>query len=298
MRPPRHAHRGRSPAARDAFTLLEVVLAAAIGLILLSALYFAMNVQLAVAQASREVVAQANLVRGITARITADIAANLGPAPLPPGTGGRGGASGGGSGTQVTIPGSTSLSAGSSTPNGTSTSTSFNLGVQGSDSVLTLYITRVPREVFSQNAAALDPSTPTGYSDLRRVSYWLMDGGLARQEIAQVTSDDTAQLPPSVPNDEASYIIAPEVKSLEFQYFDGTNWQTSWDGTQPGPDGMTPQGPPVAVAFTIGIKPPNAARVKVYRHVVAIQTANGPGQPNTDTNNSTTSSSSSSTTGP
>jgi hypothetical protein len=120
-------------------------------------------------------------------------------------------------------------------------------------------------------------------SDVRRIAYWLAgngDGGLARQELLLATSDDASNVPPNIP-DEATLVIAPEVKTLTFSYFDGTDWQDSWDGTQPGSDGVTPIGAPLAIAITIGIAPQGSAtglgtaqKLKTYRHVVAIPTAN------------------------
>src|SRR5207253_917962 len=94
-------------------------------------------------------------------------------------------------------------------------------------------------------------------SDLRRVTYWLGGNGeplgLCREELRSVTADDAnAPLPPNVP-DEPSYVLAEEVKSLRFRYFDGTSWQDSWDGTAPGPDGPTPKGPPLAIEITLGV---------------------------------------------
>jgi hypothetical protein len=117
-----------------------------------------------------------------------------------------------------------------------------------------------------------------------------------------VTSDDALNtFPPGVP-DEASYIIAEEVKDLSFRYFDGTNWQTSWDGTQPGADGSTPMGPPVAIEITLGLAVPQAGKVEpkiqTYRHVVVLPTANNPtpvqitGSGTTSSGSGTTSSSS------
>jgi hypothetical protein len=103
--------------------------------------------------------------------------------------------------------------------------------------------------------------------------------GLARQELGQVTSDDASSTPPDVSDPNSKLIIAPEVKSLQFQYFDGSNWQDTWDGTQAGSDGVTPIGPPAAVAITVGVTPPGGSadqQVRTYRHVVAILTANGP----------------------
>src|SRR5262249_50551375 len=140
-------------------------------------------------------------------------------------------------------------------------------------------VSRVPREVWAST------DNPEIVSDLRRVSYWVISGGdqplgLARMEIKPVTSDDAqALVPPDVP-DEQSYLIAEEVKSLTFSYFDGTSWQDTWDGTQPGADGVTPMGPPNAIAIVLGIsrpgeKNPDPANLKYYRHVIAIPTANG-----------------------
>jgi hypothetical protein len=96
-----------------------------------------------------------------------------------------------------------------------------------------------------------------------------------------------AAVPPGIP-DEESMVIAEEVKSLSFSYFDGTNWLDTWDGTQPGPDGSTPVGPPLAIAVTLGIAPPGVEGstqadqgLKLYRHVVPLVTANGISQPAT-----------------
>jgi hypothetical protein len=127
----------------------------------------------------------------------------------------------------------------------------------------------------------INSDAPPVVSDLRRVSYWLLGGadnpaGLARQEVPVVTSDDALQnLPPGIDN-ESSFLIADEVRSLIFQYFDGTNWQDNWDSTTPGADGVTPIGSPRAVAVTVGVARPGAiGAVKIYRHVIAISSANG-----------------------
>ena len=149
--------------------------------------------------------------------------------------------------------------------------------MQGDSETLHLYVSRVPRELYLN----INIDAPPVVSDLRRVSYWLPGGqdsptGLARQEVLLVTSDDALQnLPPGI-DIESSYVIAEEVRSLIFQYFDGTNWQDTWDSTVPGADGVTPIGSPRAIAVTVGVARPGAnGNVKIYRHVIAITSANG-----------------------
>jgi hypothetical protein len=184
-------------------------------------------------------------------------------------SGGSGGAGGsnGGSGGSTSGGGTASINDAISVP----------LSVQGDSTSLNLFITRVPRE-----AIPTDPNaTPQIVSDLRRVSWWLPSGGLARQESTIETSQDALDnLPPGIP-DEDSFVIAPEVKSVQFQYFDGSEWQDSWDCTTPGADGVTPIGPPQAIAIVLDIANPQEGAkdeeppTKRYRHVVACVTANG-----------------------
>jgi hypothetical protein len=122
---------------------------------------------------------------------------------------------------------------------------------------------------------------PLNSRDLHRVTYWLADGGLARQDMDRVSAaddDPDAPLPPGVP-DETKYILAPEVTDLQFRYFDGENWQDSWDGTVLGPDGKTPIGPPRSVEVTLSIRrfgadPNDPDAIKQYRQVVPINAAN------------------------
>ena len=108
--------------------------------------------------------------------------------------------------------------------------------------------------------------------------------------------DENTQMPPNV-SDEASLVIAPEVVQVQFRYFDGTDWQDTWDGSQPGPDGMTPMGPPRAIEITLGIRQPRPDgatgdttndNVKTYVHYVAIEAANAINPPTTATTTGTT----------
>jgi len=254
----------------------------------------------------------------LIARITSDINASVGPVqPVVTsssggsGSGGAAGAmssggAGGGASAGSTSGGATGLgtsSTGSGTPAGSSSAAPAGNAAQinsfqGNNDALVVTVSKWPSELDLSPSASIE-SEPTGVSDLRRITYWVAGGGgsplgLARQEVKVVTSSDATlapSIPPNVP-DEASYVIAEEVKNLKFQYWDGTAWQDSWDSTQPGADGTTPQGPPLAVAITMDIALPGTAnangsekqpRVKSYRHVVPILTANGATQATTTT---------------
>jgi prepilin-type N-terminal cleavage/methylation domain-containing protein len=284
------------PTARKAFTLLEMMLAAAVAVMLLAALYVAMDLQLRHAEAARDVVVETALVRTLFNRITADITPSLGQADPTrftnqSGAGGSGGA-GGAAGTGTTGAGGTTSGAGASGTGAAGSGGSGTTGaaasapavttgnqtylvVQGDSSTLAIYVSRVPPDPNNPN----NPQAQQPFSDQRRIYYWLSGGspgGLARQELLQVTSSDALNgTVPADSGDPNSKLLAPEVKSLQFEYFDGSEWNDSWDGTQAGSDGVTPIGPPLAIAVTLGIAGPDG-EVKTYRHVVAIPTANNP----------------------
>jgi hypothetical protein len=149
----------------------------------------------------------------------------------------------------------------------------------GDASSLRVYVSRVPPGLGGGSSGGATGEV-AAKSDQRVIEYWVANnGGLARQEIAVVTaSADNLPLARGTGN-EGQYVIAPEVTSVEFSYFDGTNWQTNWDSTALGSDNMTPMGPPLAIAVMLEITTPataeRAERVQKYRHVVEIPTANG-----------------------
>ena len=149
------------------------------------------------------------------------------------------------------------------------------------DLLVVQFVSRVPREVLVSSAQANSSDLPI-VSDVRRITYWLpADGnmGLARQEVKVATSDDASSDPP----DDPQYVIAPEVRSLTFSYWDGSSWQDSWDGTTAGSDGVTPMGPPIAVQISIELAGSGQganAKSKTYTYVISLPTANGATQQN------------------
>ena len=287
---------------RPAYTLLEVLLALAIAVLLLGALYTAVGYQLRHAQAGRDLIAQATLSQAVFGRITGDVSATAGlcdPARFrnqnSSTSGGANGASGAAaSGTPAASGAATTGAAASATTNSaTSTTTNSStttadpivypggnglpLGVIGDSSTLNLFVSRVPGEAWPTPSG--DPGALV--SDLRRIMYWVTSDGLYRYQVKGITFQDALITDPPT-GDLSGYMMAPEVKSVEFSYFDGTNWNDSWDSTLiTGADGVTPQGSPRAIAVKVGMAPLGAkdgdkpGELKYYRHVIAITSANG-----------------------
>lgn len=286
---PRHA-----AARRSAFTLLEVVLAMAISMLLLAALYFALNIQVQTIGAARDKVEQAALARSLLNRMANDIAPGL--APVNPNrnrtqttsgtstTGTQGtGTTPPASTTPSTTGGDTSAPADAATPQ--QNVAALDLRVRGDLNTLALYVTRIPRDF---NPALLEAGLEVlpGVGDIRQVRYFLSEGsadvpaGLMRQEIKRVTAIDQEAPSP----DELPILIAEEVRSLQFRYLDpGTRtWVEYWPVQETEADGVTAMGPPAAIEIILGVLPVGAANratdgttLKLYRHVVTIQTANG-----------------------
>jgi prepilin-type N-terminal cleavage/methylation domain-containing protein len=271
---------------RSGFTLLEVVLASSLAVILMGALYVALDIQLRLADAGREAVEEAILVRQIFNRFNNDLSSGLGPVNPPI------------SSTTTTSTSTTQSTTGTGTGTGSTGSTTtgdvavetvestfssipFQAGVIGDSTRLTLFLGRVT----SNNA--LVEGAPT--ADIRRVTYWFVDGkGLAWQEITAVTAERlrNSSDPDIVDGkQDEDYVISSEVVGLQFEYWSGTTWDTSWDGSELGTDGKSPKGPPMAirVILTLSLPGPDGVKEnKEFRHTFAILGAPGLGTSDTD----------------
>jgi hypothetical protein len=259
-------------AKRRAFSLLEMVLALAIGMLLLLALYVAFNTYITQAQSGREIVNEASLARNIMLRIGSDVFGQLGPVD-----------------TRVADYSGAAVAATGGAVDPTSV-VSFNNGVYGTGATLILSNYRVHKSPANAPTNAPDAVIT---SDVQRTAYWMvMNGpepvGLARAEIKQATSLDSDLFDPTTLTDPNKYVIAPEVKSIQFEYFDGTTWLpvgTTWDGSfSASTDGsIPPQGPPAAIRITLMLKrntnpgaPPDDPTLDgpSYLHVIALPTSN------------------------
>jgi prepilin-type N-terminal cleavage/methylation domain-containing protein len=244
--------------SRSAFTLLEVTLALAISLIILGGAYEVLNRQLYLAEIGRDLVEETALARVILDRMAADITASLGgvdPQQLPDISSDS---------TEALLQAETFAPL-------------FNNGVEGTNSLLIIAASRVPRELLAADKRRLDSASLPKVSDLRRISYWFVDdgstAGLCRQELSGVTSGDFDVKPPDV-GDAATYLIAPEVSSVMFEFFDGVNWQSVWNGSSYAADGQTPLGPPSAIRVTLTVRSRDGLRTKDYRRTVALPAGN------------------------
>jgi prepilin-type N-terminal cleavage/methylation domain-containing protein len=272
---------GLRPATRRAgFTLLEVMLAMSIGVVLLGALYVAVDSQLRSAHSGRELVEQSKLARTLLARMRVPIAGaiNLANPSRYSNPSIMSGKSGGSSAAQGATSGTGTAGATGTTTSSQTTSTdavTIPNGIQGDSGVINLYLSKALKdEIYTSPNGDVPPPV----SDTRRVSFWLTPAGLVMQEVTIVTSQDVTNLmPPNVPEDGYK-LVAEEVRSLTFQYFDGGSWQDSWDSTTPGLDGKTPIGPPRAVRITIGLAKPGSTDdndLTLHSHTVGIPSANG-----------------------
>ncbi|MCX7699371.1 MAG: prepilin-type N-terminal cleavage/methylation domain-containing protein [Gemmataceae bacterium] len=292
---------------RRGFTLLEVMLASVIAVIMMAALYVAIETQLREMDEGRAAVEQSTLARALFNRISLDLTPGLAP-PAPKvaassgasggtasggagSTGGTGGTASGGAGSTggTTGGGSTggsgSATGGSSGGSGTTSGevqegvieeappVVFSIGVRGDSTRVSIFLTRLGRQVISP------PDDGTGnpalISDVTRITYFLIpEVGLARQELRLVTSDAVDSQPYDL--DEFSTVIAEEVVDLQVAYFDGSSWQTSWDGSETSADGSTPKGPPRAIEFIVSLRD-GTGRIRDYRHVIALPAAPGSG---------------------
>ena len=291
------------PQARRGFTLLEVLLASTLAIILMAALYVALDVQLRLAEAGRESIEEATLTRAIIMRIEGDLATGIGPVAPPidnsyknsaKGSGSGSGASGGGAGASGAAAGASASGTsgtGSASGSGTGSDTGavteatttdiipFTAGVIGTTDQLTIYAARVAGVGKNVDDSGEGPNP----ADARRVTYWMTDKGLARQELPWLTSQQVQNSSDPViedGKDQKDYVIAEEVTQLQFEYWDGGTWQDTWDGRMTNADGVTLLGPPMAIRVHFWLKLPgeNPGQTveKEFRHTIAIRAAPGP----------------------
>lgn len=311
----RLVHDSSAARARHGFTLLELIIALSLCLLLMSAVYGALQLYWRLQSTGQEQVERAQIARAILRRMTIDVGSVVFQAPEAEET-----EEGTSSGSTVETSEDTGTSGSSATgasetaeeettievEDASSAYVSSSMGIVGDSQTLVLHISRPTRDLTYATLAEVQDLRSRS-SDIRSVSYFLAspggaglagavtpaavvdrkanayvaaDSGLARLEgdrmaieFADLSLDYEAL-------GSAAQIVAPEVVSLTFRYFDGTAWLESWDSTAAG---RLPQ----AIEVTLGIAwmaapPPQGAvstfaaepvPVETVRHVLHVPLA-------------------------
>lgn len=171
-------------------------------------------------------------------------------------TGGAAGGQAGGSGNANAANGATDEAPADGTSTG---STALPLGVYGSATNLTIDISRIPRidEYNAQQNTLLNGTLSDLPGDIKSVSYFVQlpttmgvtdsmnevsttqtstggVAGLVRRALDRAVMDNAEEMGQSDQLNRTGELVAPEVLALEFSYFDGTQWLTTWDSSTQG----------------------------------------------------------------
>jgi hypothetical protein len=283
---------------------------------LLGGLYVVMNMTMTQTQASRDAVDAANLSRAVFNKISLDLSNVLGPPAARSGEASAPSAvtfvDGSESSTTDSSTTTSSTSTTTTTPSGTTTTAStqsqtttksmssgsttssnssnsstsgptvplitYQVGVMGNDSQLTIFVSRVPTILATPGALNQTMATNDQQpSDLYRVDYWVAQGGgLCRKETPWVTSDTAGGTADIDRSTEATDVIVPEVaqNGLLVEYLDtGGQSTSSWDGSS-----ATPPSPPKAVRITVTFNVPapgGQSTTQAVSQVFVMRTAQG-----------------------
>ena len=174
----------------------------------------------------------------------------------------------------------------------------WSIGLIGESNYIWLDISRLPRiDQYHPLIRSAQDDVATG-SDIKQVVYYVAQStgavqsavlqstdsgssnrnqkGLFRDEIDRAVVFYQGGLDPATPKDY-SQLVATEVVDISFRYFDGTDWQTQWDSTEEN-------GFPTAVEINIavdstpladsgGSNSQNEGRYERYRSVVHLPLA-------------------------
>lgn len=175
--------------------------------------------------------------------------------------GGQGGGQTGGSSSSGANGGSSNAgsSSGGGAASAQSSASSSNIsapGIYGSQSQLTLDVSRLPRadEYIPPMGSVMSATLTDVPGDIKNVTYFVqspnamgvqdsMDAfndsmtvasatsGLVRRQLDRAILAYANELGDPSRLNRTGELIAPEVVSLEFSYYDGTQWMTSWDSS-------------------------------------------------------------------
>jgi prepilin-type N-terminal cleavage/methylation domain-containing protein len=281
---------------RNAFTLIELLAAIAIGVVCVAALYVALSTQVRLIGEGNQSVSEAQMARNLMNRMCNDVRQSMTILPkyvrrsrndtsgtgapaateaataeqTAAATGITGAVTGNTSGTTPTTPSESTTETEAPAPPpednpAASNTNQYNLGVRGNAQAMYLYTSNAPRLT---TLASMDESAPV--ADSRRIAYYYdPNRGLIRQE---VRTPGTIGWDGSVNFQETIIANAAEVSELSFRYYhhQTKDFVTSWDGTKTGP--------PLMIEITLMTHPmlPNGQRsTRGIRQVMIVQVPAG-----------------------
>jgi type II secretory pathway component PulJ len=260
--------RSRHLPNRSGFSLLEVMLSLTLAIILLGAIFTAMDQSWRLTASGREEMERSQVARALLRKMTLDIRSVMfSPPPLTAIE-----AETSSSTSESTSSSSQTNSQSTSSTNSTNSTTATDaaatetttqetpsaksLGVRGNAQRLELHVSRARRDLeFSKSVDGENMQSRT--SDLFAVTYSLAlagsgssaSAGLVRSEgdrlVVQMTEDKGG----TAEQASKSQSLAPEVAALQFRYFDGATWYETWDSQEAG---YLPR----AIEVSIGFAPP------------------------------------------
>jgi type II secretory pathway pseudopilin PulG len=200
-------------------------------------------------------------------------------------SGGSGGAASGGS----TTGGANGATGSGSDASGALSTAALPLGVYGSLSSLTIDVSRLPRpdEYIAQQTSLMSGHLTDVPGDIKSVTYFVqvptnsgvsdtmnevtstpensgMVGGLVRRQIDRAVMTNAEAMGQTDQLMRTGELIAPEVISLEFAYFDGMQWLTTWDSST--------QGLPWLVEITLAMQSKSGEKKGIVSPGVSIST--------------------------
>lgn len=235
---------------RTAFTLMEALIAMGLMIMLMSGLYAAMTIYLNLQIDSHEEVARTQIARTLMRQLTRDIQSVV---FTKQDTTEESDAETSEESTEATGTGTGTTTETAATPEAAASGTvTYNNGLLGTSTDLVLYISRPDRSLnYVSSQELMLPSDRTG--DLMMVRYFIAQTGssgiasdLAKQQLSGSDSGsaglvrmmgDLNGLSIAMQENEeqdqmsAAKIMAPEVRSISFRYYDGAQWQEEWDST-------------------------------------------------------------------
>jgi prepilin-type N-terminal cleavage/methylation domain-containing protein len=235
--------------AKGGFTLLEMVLALALGVALLAILYVAVRLHLTIAAEEPEEVNLAQEVRSALEMLCDDLQHVVVDPP------GLSSATVGNSGTSSSSESAGTADASASISDGLqASSSSAGSGLWGDRQTLVLYRVLLPRDLDLGDKVS-SSGTFLPRPALYRIAYYVgerldEEGGttyiLYRYAVPYGLESLADQLPPGSPGLDLDRPILSRLTFVEFRFFDGVQWSSQWGD-------LGPVRPPLAVEVTLGL---------------------------------------------